>query len=122
MVRDLSGEVARPGGPLTVTIANGSNFSKSVSNAAARESPKRRTTITPYCFRHQAAADMKADGQLESGAISVALSHLSDATKSTYGHAYRCKGRGVASARVTAARPVKMSTAANAGAFVKATK
>jgi integrase len=107
MVRDLVAEVAREGGALTVTIANASNFSKSVSNAAAREWPKRKTTITPYCFRHQAAADMKADGQLDSGAISAALGHLSDATKSTYGHANMCKGRGVAPARVTAAWPVK---------------
>jgi hypothetical protein len=46
----------------TVTIENVSNFSEAVSNAAAREWPKRKTTITPYCFRHQAAADTKAAG------------------------------------------------------------
>jgi integrase len=97
---------------LMVTIASASNFSKSMSNAAAREWPKRRTTVTPYCFRHQAAADMKADGQLGSGEISAALGHLSDATKSTYGHANMCKGRGVAPTRVTAARPVKMRAVA----------
>jgi integrase len=78
--------------------------------------------ITPYCFRHQAASDMKADGQLDSGAISAALGHLSDATKSTYGHANMCKGRGVAPARVTAARAVKLRAAAKTGAFVKASK
>lgn len=66
-----------------------------MSNAAAREWPKRKTTLTPYCFRHQLAADMKASEQLDSEEISAALGHLSDATKSTYGHANMCKGRGV---------------------------
>jgi integrase len=112
MVRDLADEVALAGGALTVTIKSASNFSKSVSNAGAREWPRRKTTITPYCFRHQVAADMKADGQLGSGEISAALGHLSDTTKSTYGHANMSKGRGVAPAKVTAARPVKVSAAA----------
>lgn len=112
MVRDLAGEVAREGGALVVTIASASNFSKAMSNAAAREWAKRKSTVTPYCFRHQFAADMKADGTLDSGEISAALGHLSDATKSTYGHANMSKGRGVAPAKVTSARPVKMRAAA----------
>lgn len=112
MVRDLAGEVMRKGGALAVTIESASNFSKSVSNAAAREWPRRKTTVTPYCFRHQVAADMKADGQLNSGEISAALGHLSDATKSTYGHANMSRGGGVAPAKVTAARPVKMRAVA----------
>lgn len=120
MVRDLAREVARAGGALRVAIGSASNFSKAMSNAAAREWPKRKTAITPYCFRHQAAADMKADGQLDSGAISAALGHLSDATKSTYGHANMCKGRGVAPAKATAALPVRMRAVAKA--LVKAVK
>jgi hypothetical protein len=75
-----------------------------MSNAAAREWPKRQTTVTPYYFRHQVSADMKADGQLDSGEISAALGHLSDATKSTYGHANMCQERGVTPAWVKAAR------------------
>ena len=108
LVHALVGEVERAGGSLLATIASASNFSKSMSNAAAREWPKRKATITPYCFRHQVAADMKADGQLDSGEISAALGHLSDATKSTYGHANMCKGRGVAPASVVAARAVNV--------------
>jgi integrase len=111
LVQDLAGEVQRAGGPLLVKIASASNFSKSMSNAAEREWPKRKTTLTPYCFRHQVAADMKADGQLDSGEISAALGHLSEATKSTCGHANMCRGRGVAPARVTAARQVKPKAA-----------
>lgn len=108
IVQDLVAAVVAAGGSLQVTIANASNFSKSMSNAAQREWPKRKTAVTPYCFRHQLAADMKADGTLDSGEISAALGHLSDATKSTYGHANMCKGRGLAPARVTAARAVKI--------------
>jgi len=68
------------------------------------------------------AADMKADGHLDSGEISAALGHLSDATKSTYGHANMCKGRGVAPARVTAAREVKARVAAKIKQSVRKTK
>jgi integrase len=60
MVRDLADEAARAGGALTVTIKSASNFSKSMSNAAAREWPRRKATITLYCLRHQVAAGMKA--------------------------------------------------------------
>jgi integrase len=100
--------VVEAGGALSVTIANASNFSKSMSNAAARQGLKRTTTVTSYCFRHQLAADMKADGRLDSGEISAALGYLSDATKSTYGHANMRKGGGLAPARVTAVRPIKI--------------
>jgi integrase len=112
LVQDLVASLVEDGGTLRVTIANASNFSKSMSNAAAREWPKRKTTVTLYCFRHQLAADMKADGQLDSGEISAALGNLSDATKSTYGHANMCKGRSLAPTRVAAAREVKMRAAA----------
>jgi integrase len=122
MVRDLAGEVAREHGTLLVTIKSSTNFSTAMRNAATREWPKRKAAVTPYCFRHQAAADMKADGQLDSGEISVALGHISDATKSTYGHANMSKGRGVAPTKVTGARPVKMRTAVKAKSPVKVTK
>lgn len=79
-----------------------------LGNAAACEWRKWKWTITPYCLRPQPAADMKADEQLDSGEISAALGHLSDATKSTYGHANMCKGRSLAPARLTAAREVKL--------------
>jgi len=55
LVQHLVAEVVEAGGSLRVTIANASNFSKSMSNAAAREWSKRKTTVTPYCFRHQVA-------------------------------------------------------------------
>lgn len=108
MVQDLATLAHEAGGSLVVKIESATNFSEAMSNAANRQWPKRKATITPYCFRHQVAADMKASGHLDSGEISAALGHLSDATKATYGHANMSKGRGVAPARVTAARSVKV--------------
>jgi integrase len=93
-----------------------------LSNAAACEWPKRKKTVTPYCFRHQLAADMKAGGRLDNGEISAALGHLSDATKSTYGHANMCKERSLAPARVTAAREVKVRAAPKMKQSVRKTK
>jgi hypothetical protein len=75
---------------------------------------RREPTFTLYCFRHPFAADMKASGQLDSGVIPATLRRPSDATKSTYGHANMRKGRGVAPARVTAARTFKMRAAIKA--------
>ena len=112
MVQQLVGAVQQAGGRLVATVASASNFSKAMSNAAAREWPKRKASITPYCFRHQVAADMKAAGTLDSGEISAALGHLSDITKSTYGHANMSKGGGLAPAKVSAARLVKVKVAA----------
>lgn len=109
MIRDLANQTKAAGGSLVVTIASASNFSKSMSNAAARIWPRRKTSITPYCMRHQAAADMKAAGGLSSVEISAALGHLSDVTKSTYGHAGMGRAGGVSPASVLAARPVKIS-------------
>lgn len=93
-----------------------------LGNAAACEWQKWKSTITPYCVRHQLAAAMKANGRLDSGEISAALGRLSDATKSTYGHANMCKGRGVAPARVTAARQVKARAVAKIKQSVRKTK
>jgi hypothetical protein len=64
-------------------------------------------------FRHQVAANTKVASQPRSGDTSAALGHLrSDMTKSTYGHANMRKGRGVAPAKVTAVRPVKICAVA----------
>lgn len=78
-----------------------------LGNAAAGEWQKWNWTIAPYCLRVQPAVEMRAYGQLDSGDISTALGRLSDATKSTYGHANMCKGCGLAPAWGTAAREVR---------------
>jgi integrase len=108
LVRSLCEIVESNGGALVVKIDSAKRFHGAVRSAGKREWPKRKSDVTPYCFRHQAAADLKADGKLSSGEISAALGHLSDVTKSTYGHANMGRAGGVAPARVTAARAVKI--------------
>lgn len=109
LVNELVIATQLAGGSMIVSIANASNFSKAMSNAGTRIWPRRKTSITPYCMRHQAAADMKASGELSSSDISAALGHVSDVTKSTYGHLRMGKRGGVAPSSVLAARPVKTS-------------
>jgi integrase len=108
LVRSLCEIVESSGGAIVVKIDSAKRFHGAVRSAGKREWPKRKSDVTPYCFRHQAAADLKAEGSLSSGEISAALGHLSDVTKSTYGHANMGRSGGVAPARVTAARAVKM--------------
>lgn len=108
LVRDLCATVHARGGELLVQIDSGKKFHGAVRAAGKREWPSRKNDVTPYCFRHQAAADMKASGALSSGDISAALGHLSDITKSTYGHANMGRAGSVAPVSVAAARPVKV--------------
>jgi hypothetical protein len=93
-----------------------------LSNAAACEWQKWRSTIVRYCLRPQPAAEMRADGELDSGEISSTLGRLSDAIKSTYGHANMWEGRGLAPARVTAALEVKVRAVGKMKQLVRKTK
>lgn len=117
LVRNLVELVAKypAGAVVRIAVDNAKAFSGAMRAAGKREWPKRKSTVTPYCMRHQAAADMKASGSMSSGDISAALGHVSDVTKSTYGHANmgRKKG-GVAPARVESARPVQTKTPSKA--------
>ena len=99
-----------------VSIKNARAFSGAMRAAAQREWPLRKTTITPYCLRHQAAADMKDDGGLSSGDISAALGHCSDVTKTAYGHRGMATSGGVSPARVESARPVAVKPPSKAAA------
>ena len=113
LVRSLAELVGKhpAGAKVRIATANAKAFSGAMTRAGKREWPKRKSTVTPYCMRHQAAADMKASGSMSSGDISAALGHLSDVTKSTYGHANMGrKSGGVAPDRVEAARPVQTKT------------
>ena len=85
--------------------------------ALARRTGATVLTSDLYAERHQAAADMKASGSLSSGEISAALGHVSDVTKSTYGHANMGrKSGGVAPSQVEAARPVQTKAPSKAAA------
>lgn len=93
-----------------IRISSPKQFQGAVRAAGEREWPGRAEKLSPYCFRHQVASDMKGGG-IANIDISAALGHTSTATKSTYGH-YRIGRRsygGVQPDRVEAARPVRLS-------------
>ena len=114
MVRELINRTRNAGGVLVVNIKNASSFSKSMSNAGQRLWPKRHTTITPYCMRHQASSDMKNDGHLSESEISGALGHQSNVTKNTYGRAQMGKAGGVCPHSVLVAQPIRSKSMSSA--------
>lgn len=74
--------------------------------------PRLRTRISPYCFRHQTASDLKADPHVPLEHAAKVMGHLSDYSIGRYGHAvHGRKGRGVrvAAPFVQTARPIKHS-------------
>ncbi|KIP17881.1 phage integrase family protein [Burkholderia sp. MSHR3999] len=74
--------------------------------------PKLRTRVSPNCFRHQVASDMKADPNVSLEHAAKVMGHLSDYSIGRYGHAvHGRKGRGerVTTLFVHTARPVKHS-------------
>lgn len=75
-----------------------------VRSAAKRGGLEHWKKVTPYCFRHQFAADIKADD----GPVSEVLGHASDRTASNYGQRSQATGKGGIT-KVKTARPVKQS-------------
>ena len=68
--------------------------------------PKHKQPITAYCFRHQFAADLKANGDDE--ATSRGLGHISAETRRLYGTAGQAsKGHRLRPLQVEVERPVK---------------
>lgn len=63
--------------------------------------------ISAYSFRHQFAADLKADSSIHFDDISAAMGHVSDRTKQHYGHAKQKRGKGGVS-QISAASPIKV--------------
>ncbi len=68
--------------------------------------PKHKHAVTAYSFRHQFAADLKAN--VDDDATSRGLGHLSAATRRVYGTAGQAsKGQRLRPLRIEAERPVK---------------
>jgi integrase len=89
-------------------IENAKAYSGAVRAAGAREWPRRKTTVTPYCFRHAAASDMKVSG-IDKALISQALGHCSDVTKQYYGSYHQARGGAVTPDSIEAARAVQVA-------------
>ncbi|VWC89020.1 hypothetical protein BLA50215_01757 [Burkholderia lata] len=73
--------------------------------------PKLRTRVSPYCFRHQVASDLKADPDVLLEDAAKFMGHLSDYSIGKYGHAvHGRKGVGrVKALAVQTSRPIKHS-------------
>ncbi|MFM0480746.1 site-specific integrase [Paraburkholderia strydomiana] len=77
--------------------------------------PKLRTRISPYCFRHQIASDLKAatsDREITLEQAAKIMGHLSDYSIGVYGnaiHGRRGRSRRIQVPFVSATRPVKHS-------------
>lgn len=119
LVRMLVNEVLA--GATVAKIEDAKTYSGAVRAAGAREWPKRKASLAPYCFRHQMASDMKASG-MEDAEISAALGHCADVARSYYGQWQQgTASGGVAPKRVEAARRVRVKkqlTVAKKGAKV----
>ena len=92
-------------GKHVIKIDDPRRFSTSVRDAGMRAFPGLRRTLTPYCFRHQVASNLKAT--LESDDVSRALGHCSDKTATRYGHSGQSKGGGDIPSEVVADRDVR---------------
>jgi integrase len=75
--------------------------------------PKLRTRVSPYCFRHQIASDLKADPNVQLEDAAKFMGHLSDYSIGKYGHAiHGGKGRGrpkPLAVQIQTSRPIKHS-------------
>lgn len=79
-----------------------------VRRVSQRTWPKRRYHVSPYCYRHQFAADMKSEGQSIED-IAKALGHCVDDTQRMYGHSRQGRFGGNKVLHVIAAREVRQT-------------
>lgn len=99
------------GGLTVARIEDAKAYSGAVRSAGEREWPKRTKNVTPYCFRHAAASDMKAAG-MEDDVISQALGHCADVARTYYGQwQMGAKTGGVVPKSVEAARKIRIKKA-----------
>ncbi|WP_230947718.1 MULTISPECIES: site-specific integrase [Burkholderia cepacia complex] len=98
------------------TIAHNRDYLYNSIVALGRSAfPKLRTRISPYCFRHQVASDLKAatsEREITLEQAAKVMGHLSDYSIGAYGHAvHGRRGRGgrIKVPYVTSARPIKHS-------------
>ncbi|TFI47148.1 integrase [Diaphorobacter sp. DS2] len=97
---------AQPKPQVFAQISSAVNLTVEIRRLARTLWPKHKHPITAYCFRHQFAADMKANGDDE--ATSRGLGHISAETRRAYGTAAQAsKWERVRPLHVDAKRPIK---------------
>ncbi|SMF94396.1 hypothetical protein SAMN02949497_1711 [Methylomagnum ishizawai] len=107
LVSNLAGLILKAGGYRMMSIDNANAFSASVSYYGRRAFPGRQQAITPYCFRHAFASDLKRYHRGFGDALSQALGHRADRTRSCYGQAQIAKAGGLVPSSVRATHAVR---------------
>lgn len=89
---NLCGEPLIKGRRQLQFVSNAGTLYNQVCHLFMRALPSLRQRVSPYCFRHQLASDLKA-GNIDRELIAKTLGHLSDFSQSRYGRR-RSGGRG----------------------------
>ncbi len=76
---------------INLNIANPKTLASKISRLGKKLFPGLNENISPYCFRHQFAVDLKSQG-VSGDDISMMLGHGVDVTKEKYGFISRSKG------------------------------
>jgi len=108
LVTDMADLVGMAGGELEVAIKNSSSFTSAITYYGRVTFPRRQKSITPYCFRHAFASDLKkaiGDADL----VSEALGHRADKMRSRYGNSGKGRAGGVIPAGIGATYEVRHS-------------
>jgi integrase len=109
-LRLLSMEAATSGAGRCVVSHDGDYLYNSIVALGKAAFPKMRTRVSPYCFRHQHASDLKSDPDVSLEEAAKAMGHLSDYSIGKYGNAvHGKKGGRVKALAVETTRPVKHS-------------
>lgn len=96
-------------GNKVVQIPSAKRFSGAIAEAASREWPARKRSVTAYSLRHQFAADRKAEGWSNVD-LAEMMGHATDKTVSYYGDRQQRRAGGVTVKRAAASREVKVKT------------
>jgi integrase len=100
-------------GSLRVTVKSAGSITWAIRSVGKRAFPKFKKAITAYCFRHQVAADEKANSQGSEDpkaamlTLSALLGHAVDRTRGYYGHQKQARSGGVSPEKVVASKEVK---------------
>jgi integrase len=97
-----------PDGTLFVQVGDARQFCDAIRAASRRAWPGRQSVVSPYSFRHQIAADLKASGASREK-IAAALGHVHTTSQGAYGLAHQARGRS-STLHVRTARPVAAPT------------
>lgn len=99
------GSIVERSGPQVVKISDARLLGNQISAYSKKCWPRHDIRISPYSFRHQFAADLKAAGDAD--AVSLALGHAVADTAQHYGTARQARPTGARLLRVTTTRQLK---------------